>query len=584
MICVAFDIGNQNSYTGAIINECPEVIPSEYGGRSIPTCVSIRPTYRIMGNVAKNEMSLNLDTTFLNFKHLLSPDANLKEWDKYLFGKSLHIENGKLAFHLNYQNNQIFIEPLQLYASILKHLKSNVIKMCPDNKTFTEMILTCPHFFDKTQRQYMVAAAKIAGLPDPIILNENQALALTYSDSQCSGLKIDKHVLFLNIGHSHLDVTLFQFYGKLATDTPVILLKKEKFSLEVGGIYFDEVLVKHFVDAFRNKYKIDVKENSIEYLRLLNECESVKKKLENGSENVVLRLDNFLGIEEVTGEINKMKFNGLCGHLYNIIKNTIFRVLEETNCMTADIDDIILAGGSSRIRKISEIVKEIFKKDPLTTINQEEAVALGAIIYSQRKAYFLETGNNVEGIIYKNEETLDSELAKYQARKDQNNISFLRGAWNCFCSTIGKFFGCCYGSRKSSYDKMNSKQMNHTKVDQEYELEERRNSKSDIPCDALAAYIKQEEQFTKDEEIHQNIGKKHNDLEDKVIYVLDLMEEIKTLDPNQNLNEFSIKANQLEDWLRAENFNKNIADYQIKEIYIEEVEKSLNTLYGSITK
>uniref|UniRef100_A0A8L8KS98 Heat shock 70 kDa protein 14 n=1 Tax=Heligmosomoides polygyrus TaxID=6339 RepID=A0A8L8KS98_HELPZ len=255
------------------------------------------------------------------------------------------------AFQVNYQGREAIFTPEQVLAALLTKLRDIIESQLKDVKKVTDCVVAVPSYFTDVQRRATQAAIQSCGLNALRILNENTAIALAYGiykqDLPEEGAKA-RYVVFLDVGHASTQATLVAFHkGKLQ-------------------VRFWEV------------FGIDAKESPRAWLRLLDECEKLKKQMSANQTPIPLNIECFLHDKDVTGKMQRAEFEELAAPVFEKIRQMLLRLLEETGVNKEDVDEIEMVGGSSRIPMIRRIIQDVFNKDPKTTMNLDEAVARGA--------------------------------------------------------------------------------------------------------------------------------------------------------------------------------------------------------------
>ncbi|KAE9416466.1 hypothetical protein Angca_009880, partial [Angiostrongylus cantonensis] len=205
--------------------------------------------------------------------------------------------------------------------------------------------------------------------------SDENALALAYGiykqDPPEDSAKA-RYVVFLDVGHTSSQASLVAFNkGKLQ-------MLGTTYDLSTGGLWLDDLLREHFRIMFKENYGIDAKESPRAWLRLLDECEKLKKQMSANQTSIPLNIKCFPYDKDVSGKIQRSEFEELAAPLFGKIKNVLLRLLDENGVKNENVDEVEMIGGSRRIPFISRIVQEVFNKDAKTTMNLNEAVARGA--------------------------------------------------------------------------------------------------------------------------------------------------------------------------------------------------------------
>ncbi|GAB1224158.1 hypothetical protein ENUP19_0178G0006 [Entamoeba nuttalli] len=239
-------------------------------------------------------------------------------------------------------------------------------------KEIKNAVITCPAYFNDSQRQATKDAGTIAGMNVMRIINEPTAAAIAYGlDKKSSG---EKKVLIFDLGGGTFDVSV------LAIEEGVFEVKATNGDTHLGGEDFDNRLVKYFIGEIERKYKKDISGNARAVRRLRTACERAKRTLSSASVANIEVDQLYEGIDFYTS-ITRAKFEEINIDLFKSTIGPVSRVLEDAKIDKSSIDEVVLIGGSTRIPKVVEILKEFFnEKEPNKSINPDEAVAYGAAV------------------------------------------------------------------------------------------------------------------------------------------------------------------------------------------------------------
>jgi molecular chaperone DnaK (HSP70) len=245
------------------------------------------------------------------------------------------------------------------------------------NSKVVDCVLTVPSFMTDAERRSILDSAQIAGLNCLKLMNDTTAIALTYGlyHSSLPELTEKPHVVvFVDMGYTQVQVSAVAFNkGKLR-------MLATSFDNNLGGRDFDRVLCDHFQAEFKQKYKIDAYSNVRARLRLRAECEKLKKLMSSNASPIPLNIECFMNDIDVSGKMNREEFEKLSESLLARVRKTLSELLHEAKLKPEEIDLVEIVGGSTRIPAVKQIVKEVFGKEPSTTLNADEACARGATI------------------------------------------------------------------------------------------------------------------------------------------------------------------------------------------------------------
>lgn len=236
----------------------------------------------------------------------------------------------------------------------------------------SQAVITVPAYFNDSQRQATKDAGQIAGLEVLRIINEPTAAALAYGLEKKHEVAGEKHILIFDLGGGTFDVSL------LTLDNGVFTVKATAGNTHLGGDDFDKCLVQYCQDWFKKKHKKDLSKNNRAITRLLSACEAAKRTL-SATTQTTIQIDSLCDGIDFNLNIRAAQFEEMCAALFNATLEPVEKVLSDARLDKAEVDEIILVGGSTRIPKIRKIVSEYFGGKTLNvSINADEAVAYGA--------------------------------------------------------------------------------------------------------------------------------------------------------------------------------------------------------------
>lgn len=376
MSVLGFDIGNENSYIAVARAGGIETIANEYSQRSTPTYVAFGEKTRDLGVSAKNKQITNLKNTIFNFKRLIGRkfrDTDIQNELQYIPYEVCELPSQELGFKVSYLNEQTTFSVQQVMAMMLTKLK----EISENNLRIKvqDCVISVPVYYTDVERRAVLDSAEVTGLNVLKLMNETTAIALAYGFYR-TDLPEDKpkNVVFVDLGNSSLQVTACAFTkGKLK-------ILGCTWNRTLGGRDFDNVLVKHFVQEFNEKYKLNIMSNKRAVMRLMQECEKLKKQMSANSVDLPLNIECFMEDKDVTGRMKREVFEKLAADLLANIEKTMVQLLIDTNLKPDDIESVQIVGGSSRLPAVKSLVQKVFGKEPSTTLNQDEAVARGCAL------------------------------------------------------------------------------------------------------------------------------------------------------------------------------------------------------------
>lgn len=376
MSVIGIDIGNENTYVAVARAGGIETIANEYSQRSTPTYVAFGEKTRDLGVSAKNKQITNLKNTIFGFKRLIGRrfcDPIIQHELGYLPYTVCELPTGETGVSVSYLNEDTIFTVQQVMAMMMTKLKE--ISESALRTKVQDCVISVPVYLTDVERRAMLDAAEIAGLNVLRLMNEPTAVALSYGFYK-QDLTDDKpkNVVFVDLGNSVLQVTACAFTaGKLKVLASV-------WDRNLGGRDFDNVLVKYFVEDFKARYKLDVMSNKRALMRLIQECEKLKKQMSANPHELPLNIECFMNDKDVSGRMKRETFENLASGLLNSVENKMRQVLHQANLRPDDIESVQVVGGSTRLPAVKALVHKVFGREASTTLNQDEAIARGCAL------------------------------------------------------------------------------------------------------------------------------------------------------------------------------------------------------------
>jgi molecular chaperone DnaK len=344
---IGIDLGTTNSCVAVMEGGEAIIISNAEGGRTTPSVVAFSKTgERMIGQLAKRQAVTNHQRTISSIKREMGSDHRV------------NIDGKKYT-------------PQEISAMILQKLKSDAESYLGEK--ITEAVITVPAYFTDAQRQATKDAGKIAGLNVQRIINEPTAAALAYGIDKEAAQK----VMVYDLGGGTFDVSI------LDISSGVIKVLATAGNNRLGGDDFDSCIVDYLVKEFKNQTRIDLTKDATAMERIKEAAEKAKIELSSvTSTNVNLPFitSNSSGPVHMDITLTRAKFDELTQHLVNATMAPVQQAIRDSGLNTADINKVLLVGGSSRIPAVQEAVKRFIGKEPFKGINPDECVALGAAI------------------------------------------------------------------------------------------------------------------------------------------------------------------------------------------------------------
>ena len=382
---IGIDLGTTYSCVGVWQNERVEIIANDQGNRTTPSYVAFTDAERLVGDAAKNQVSMNPENTIFDAKRLIGrkmDDANLQADMQHWPFKVVAKEGGKPHVQVEFKGEQKTFSPEEISAMILVKMKE--IAESYLGTAVTDAVITVPAYFNDGQRQATKDAGAIAGLNVLRIINEPTAAAIAYgldkkgkgdSDSTSSSTnKGERNILIFDLGGGTFDVSL------LTIDDGIFEVKATAGDTHLGGEDFDNRMVSWCVQEFKRKHKKDPSGNNRALRRLRTACERAKRTLSSSSETTI-EVDALFDGVDFNAKITRAKFEELCMDLFRSTIDPVDRVIRDSKISKGSIHEIVLVGGSTRIPKVCALLSEYFNGKELNrSINPDEAVAYGAAV------------------------------------------------------------------------------------------------------------------------------------------------------------------------------------------------------------
>ena len=371
---IGIDLGTTYSCVGVWQNDRVEIIASDTGSRTVPSWVSFTDEERLVGEAAKSVAAGNTKNTVFDAKRLIGRPFNDATIQKDLKHYPFTVQDdgkGRPQITVEFKGETKKFYPEEISAMVLQKMKS--IAESYLGVTVTDAVVTVPAYFNDQQRQATKDAGLIAGLNVLRIINEPTAAALAYGLDKAQG-QGEKRVLIFDLGGGTFDVSI------LAIEDGVFEVKATAGDTHLGGEDFDNILVEWATDEFRKKSKIDIKGNQRALRRLRTSAEKAKRTLSTSTQ-ASIDVDSLADGVDFSIALTRAKFEQLCDHHFKNCMKPVEQVMRDSKFSKDDITDIVLVGGSSRIPRVQQLLREFFNgKELCQSINPDEAVAYGAAV------------------------------------------------------------------------------------------------------------------------------------------------------------------------------------------------------------
>jgi len=376
MAVVGIDIGDHSTYIAVAKQGGVETIANDYTQRNTPTIVALGGRQRFMGVSAENQRNLNVKNTVSYFKNFLGrsyKDDYVQKQLKEIGADVVELEDGKVGFKIH----ENIYRPEQILAMMFTKVKDIVKK--DQGEDITTCVVSVPIHFTETQRSAINDAAKIADLNLVQMMNDTSALSLAYGKSK-DDLPTDertpRYVVFVDFGSGGLQTTMVG----LTKEKAAVLGSSS--STSTGGKFLDKALLNHFVEEIETKYKCQLKSNSKALNKLRIAVEKIKKQMSANSNKLPFQLDSLVDDIDVNLSIDRATFEELIKDHLEEIRKTCINLLNSTTVKKEQLHSVEIAGGSTRIPAVKQIVQEVFGISPSSSLNADEGVSKGCGLQS----------------------------------------------------------------------------------------------------------------------------------------------------------------------------------------------------------
>lgn len=366
---IGIDLGTTNSVVSVMEGGNPVVIPNEEGARTTPSVVAFtKDNERLVGQIAKRQAITNPENTIFSIKRFMGRKfSEVQEEIKLVPYKIVSGPNGDARVDIKGK----LYSPPEISAMILQKLK----KAAEDylGEKITDAVITVPAYFNDSQRQATKEAGQIAGLNVRRIINEPTAAALAYGLDR----KKDEKIAVFDFGGGTFDISI------LEVGEGVVEVKSTNGDTHLGGDNIDQKIMEWLIEEFKKDQGIDLSGDRMALQRLKEAAEKAKIELSTMMEteiNLPFITADSSGPKHLNIKLSRSKLEQM---IEDILQRTIEpckKALEDAKLSPSDIDEVVLVGGSTRIPRVQQLVKEFFGKEPCKGVNPDEVVAVGAAI------------------------------------------------------------------------------------------------------------------------------------------------------------------------------------------------------------
>lgn len=366
---IGIDLGTTNSVVAVMEGGEPEVVNNSEGGRTTPSVVAFtKDGNRLVGQVAKRQAVTNPENTFYSVKRFMG--RRFDEVSEEISQAPYKVEkasNGDVRINADGKK----YSPPEIAAMILQKLKQSAEDYL--GQDVSKAVITVPAYFNDAQRQATKDAGKIAGLEVMRIVNEPTAAALAYGLDK----KSDEVIAVFDFGGGTFDISV------LEVGEGIVEVKSTNGDTHLGGDDVDDVLIDWIIEEFKKDQGIDLKTDKMALQRLKESAEKAKIELSNTMEteiNLPFITADQTGPKHLVMKLTRSKFEALAEPVLKRLMPPVEKAIKDAGLEPKSINELVLVGGSTRIPKVQEMVKEYFGKEPNKSVNPDEVVGIGAAV------------------------------------------------------------------------------------------------------------------------------------------------------------------------------------------------------------
>lgn len=366
---IGIDLGTTNSVVAVMEGGEAKVIPNAEGNRTTPSVVAFTDKGEtLVGDLARRQAVTNPTKTVYSVKRFMGRRHNEVAGEEKMVPYEI---TGGADDYVKIKAGDEEMTPPEVSAKTLRKLKESAESYL--GHKVNKAVVTVPAYFNDAQRQATKDAGEIAGLEVARIINEPTAASLAYGLDK----KGQETICVFDLGGGTFDVSI------LEVADGVFRVISTNGDTHLGGDDFDEALIDHVAETFKNEQGVDLRQDPMALQRLQEACEKAKKELSSAQStdlNLPFITADASGPKHLQMTISRAEFEKLVDELFDRVKTPVLKALEDAKLKPSEIDEVVLVGGSTRIPKVRELVKEVFGKEPHQGVNPDEVVAIGAAI------------------------------------------------------------------------------------------------------------------------------------------------------------------------------------------------------------
>ena len=378
---IGIDLGTTNSVVAVMEGTEAKVIPNAEGNRLTPSVVAFTEKGELVGEPARRQAVTNPSKTVYSIKRFMGRRHSEVETEEKMVPYKVV---GGAQDYVQVQIGDKQYTPQEVSAKVLRKLKEAAESYL--GHKVNKAVITVPAYFNDAQRQATKDAGQIAGLEVARIINEPTAAAMAYGLDK----KKDEKIVVFDLGGGTFDVSVLQVTDQ-ATDTGdgkggtsrLFEVISTNGDTHLGGDDFDEALIHYVANEFKREQGVDLRKDPMALQRLQEACEKAKKELSSLPQtdiNLPFITADASGPKHLQFTITRAKFEELADGLIERCRGPVRQALKDAKLSPSDIDEVVLVGGSTRVPKVQQLVREIFGKEPHKGVNPDEVVAVGAAI------------------------------------------------------------------------------------------------------------------------------------------------------------------------------------------------------------
>ncbi len=373
---IGIDLGTTNSCVAVLDGDKVRVLENSEGRRTTPSIVAYAKDGEIIvGDAAKRQAVTNPKNTLFAIKRLIGrryDDGEVQRDIGIMPFKITKADNGDAWVEVDDKK----LAPPQISAEVLKKMKKTAEDILGEE--VTEAVITCPAYFNDSQRQATKDAGRIAGLNVKRIINEPTAAAIAYGEDKAKG---EQKIAVYDLGGGTFDISIIDIDEVDGEKTFEVLATNG--DTHLGGEDFDNRIVDYLIDEFKTEQGVDLRTDPLALQRLKEAAEKAKIELSSSQQtdvNLPYITADATGPKHMNIKITRAKLESLVEELVTKTLEPVKTALSDAGLSPSDVNDVILVGGQSRMPMVQKLVADFFGKEPRKDVNPDEAVAIGAAI------------------------------------------------------------------------------------------------------------------------------------------------------------------------------------------------------------